>query len=526
MNQGANSGAVTDASIDSEGGAVAVIENVLWRADWEVILLGDIFLERGKATFVPYGGFRSSAPVVSGAAAVFGGFTGAIANRLLDGSIGDALPHAKKARTLQWGLPPCERAENTRSIEIPRQRIDSFETSGGLAIRESGSTHLFGYAFAEDAAESGKLFSEWRAGKLDLHPSAKKAGLDIAHPPPQPLLQSFLAGRATLGIDGLEKLSKDGDYMKHFLAVFGTMKNQEREQLLKCWQSAPAIFKSMIAQFMREQSQGSDRFPKMSLAVFILACIGIIYAVHGFFWISSHEHELKKGSFEASGLKEIGAAFASVFAAIFSAIAFGTWCKKRAYMKQLTAFVGSALPLSTHSLDEQNGLNKAAQANPAADNASAAEVSGQVLIGQVWAGILTGVVFGGGGSFLLWFLCNLGSATKPGLELRAATMGLWAFLGAYASGALLSARMSAARMLKSLATILVSGFTLGGIGYLTLRAIHLYDRDADTGMVALPAVMGIILGAFVYVWMHDNLPFLFPFLGRQNADMMKKCAER
>lgn len=494
-------------SIDSEENnkQYAVIENILMRTDWERVLLGDIFFDQSNVTFVPYGGFRNTAPIISGAAAVFGGLVGVVSNKLLDGTISDALPQAKKARTVDWGLSISDRAKkHGGAISLSRSSIQTYETEGGLVVESPGGKHIFGYAFSEDATEYSRLFREWYSDRLTSHPSAAKAGIGIEYPPPQVLLDSILENNPSVTGRALEVLAKDKDYMKRFTKVFATMGSKKRHQILEQWRDEPQTFRSEIARFLSAQGKGGDRLPIVSLAVLLLACAGIAYAVNGFLWLSGHENELVKGSSRASGLAEIGAVFFSVMAGISSVIGIGSWWEKRTYLQQLKAFDGGKAIYGVGDSQESVPIDKVT-------------VSNQVICGQIWAGVLTGLVLGGGGGWLL----SLIPSSVPGAEQRCATMGFWAFIGAYFSGAILSVIINAPKNWqkgKSMGAIVAIGVVLSGVGYLALNNMGLYDRKGDIGIVALPLVMGLILAAWVYNWMHNNMPVLFPFIGKAKKE--------
>ncbi len=485
-----------DANNASE--TVAVLANMLWRSNFETVLLGDIFLERDRATFIPYGGFRCTTPIVTGAAAVFGGLVGVVANQLLDGAVGDVLPKAKKARTVDWGLSPSERAQaHAQSIQVARFAIESIETSGGLAVAAAGEEHMFGHAFPEDAAEHSRLFKEWHAGDLRSHASATEAGLGIEYPPPQVLLDSFFERRPVISGHALERAAGDKEYMQHVMKLFATMGPWTQERLLKSWEDEPRAFRVEIAAFLREESRGADRWPYLTIGLLLIACAGAAYAGWRMSWLLGGKHGFAKGSFAASGLAEIAAILACLYAGAFAVNRIIRWRTKRRHQCHFIAFGG----------DKLVEVGDAPRMPLRGDKM---RVPNRVVLGQVWAGALTGIVFGGGGGLLL----SLIPASVPGADERCATMGFWAFIGAYLSSAILSAVANTPKTWqrgKSIATIVAVGVALCATGYACLNSMSLYD-ESDVGMIALPLAMGAILGGVLYAWMHNSLPFLFPLL--------------
>lgn len=64
-----------------------------------------------------------------------------------------------------------------------------------------------------------------------------------------------------------------------------------------------------------------------------------------------------------------------------------------------------------------------------------------------------------------------------------------------------------------------------GVGLLSMWGLY----EFDGGAAGLAGVMGLVLGAFVYVWLHDRAPWLFPFLGdlkkRQDRELIKSLKD-
>ena len=321
----------------------AVLKNILHRTDWQSVSLGDLFLDEAVARFIPYSGFRYSAPIVSGAAAVLGGLVGAVSNRLLDGTLSDAVPRAKKARVLEWAMEPAKRADrHAGTIKLEKAAVKRLETAGGITFETVAGTEIFGYAFDEDAATYSDVLKQWYSGSLVSNPSVAQYGIGIGHPAPLDFIESTLAAGhlEPHSTEAAAELSKDTDYLKRLAEVFGTYDKRRREQLLRAWRAMPGAFKSHLAAFMATKSEGSEQLPILSMLFVLLGITGIGYAVHGFIWISSHEGELEEGSFAASGLMEIGIGLVSVLTVIIAVIAVAEWLGKRGYRKMLVAFAG------------------------------------------------------------------------------------------------------------------------------------------------------------------------------------------
>lgn len=308
---------------------LAVVPNMLSRLDSETVALGDIFLEAGRLVFIPYGAFRSSAPIVTSAAAALGGIVGAISNKLLDGSVHDATSRAHKARVMDWGMSVDARlTKHHRSIAIHRKDIHSFETEGGLAIVAAGQTHVFGYAFHAEADSNAAILVLWETNRLAVDASVAEAGIGITWPPPMKLLDSFIAGAPVLSSTQMESLSRDERYMAQMMDILGRIGNQKRRLLLEAWADQSESFKSQIERFLESKSSEAKRLPLISTLVFALGGIGIWYGVRQF--LSAEEN--------LSGFVGFAILFVSGFASLFAGISMASWVQARLYRRQLNLF--------------------------------------------------------------------------------------------------------------------------------------------------------------------------------------------
>jgi hypothetical protein len=145
---------------------VAVLTNLLYRHDFERVVLGDLFIEDATVRFIPYGGFRSSVPVMKAAAAALGGVVGALSNSQLDGSLREAVPNAKKARTLEWGCDPKIERNATRLFEIHKPSMNRVGTEGGIVFGTTSGSIAFGYAFGVDQETYASQVKSWLTGSL------------------------------------------------------------------------------------------------------------------------------------------------------------------------------------------------------------------------------------------------------------------------------------------------------------------------------------------------------------------------
>jgi hypothetical protein len=234
---------------------LAGINEILYRTDWQHVVLGDIYLDKDTFVFIYYGGFKSSTPIAQGAAAVLCGLAGVLADRFTQGGVSDARPHYTKALREVWGMHPDRRANLYPSIRLEREDIKSLETEGGIAIEtKNGTKYLFGYTEPNSAAEAAAIICDWHLGRLEAHESAIQTGIALECRPPYDIIED--AKKRDLPTPELYKaLSVEKDYFTHLVDLYMSQNQKDRVRLLKIFEVAPSELKSIIVEKLLKGEQ-------------------------------------------------------------------------------------------------------------------------------------------------------------------------------------------------------------------------------------------------------------------------------
>lgn len=231
-----------------------VFRNIVKRADFQFIDIGDIILTGNDFYFIPYGQYKSSAPMMTAAAALFLGVAGAVAEKLSDSSLNNALPYANYRRLQDWGMTAKEIACKHKHHElIAKDEIIDFETGPGLILKTKNKQTLgFGRPFREEV-DYGEVFFMWFKGETLPRDVFLKVALPVIAPTPSALLRVLLTENALPSSELIEKLSADDIYMAVFSRIFfvSVSNKQDKIRLMELFTKMPKIFKAQLVKNLK-----------------------------------------------------------------------------------------------------------------------------------------------------------------------------------------------------------------------------------------------------------------------------------
>lgn len=155
---------------------------------------------------------------------------------------------------------------------------------------------------------------------------------------PLDLLNHLLIDEAPPSLSELSAMAASESYMQELFTRFAELGCRSKEVLIRRFQSFPDRFKDHTSEMLRRGSQGADRAPLGGWALLGLGIVGIAYGVSRFIWLFQHDDELVEGSFEASGLLEIGTLMLSVGLIKSGVKAWNKHQERRWYRAQLDVF--------------------------------------------------------------------------------------------------------------------------------------------------------------------------------------------
>ncbi len=123
---------------------------------------------------------------------------------------------------------------------------------------------------------------------------------------PTDLIEQIQTNQELPATADLQTMAENSSYMSEFFTQFKTTDKKKQESLLSGITAFPKRFVSEISNCLQRESEGADKRPIISLISLSFGAICGLYGAYGLYWLFQHDDELQQGSFEASGLLEIG----------------------------------------------------------------------------------------------------------------------------------------------------------------------------------------------------------------------------
>ena len=156
---------------------------------------------------------------------------------------------------------------------------------------------------------------------------------------PRQFVVKLERGENPLSEDQFAKVQNNAEYINELIQAI--VEHEKRDILLRNFACLARPMRDVLEARIRNDACSSDSggFNIVFFAGFLvplfIACLGATYSVVGSLRLSEREHELQRGTFEASGLKEIAVGCASMLAGVISMISLAVWREKRGYRKRL-----------------------------------------------------------------------------------------------------------------------------------------------------------------------------------------------